>query len=78
MRADVKKGLSVLIDKLPRPFMHEHATGPTEETQVGLDADQKAALQELRYATSLQRHQDPTLRVAARQACTGCACSVAW
>ena len=77
--ADVKKGLSVIIDKLPRFWMHEHATGATEETQVGLDPDQKAALQELRYVTSLQTHQDPALYVAAQQACiTGCACSAAW
>ena len=44
----------MLIDKLPRPWMHEHATGPVEETQVVLDADQKAALQELRHAVSFE------------------------
>lgn len=50
-RADVKRGLSVLIDKMPRPWVHEHATGPTEDSEVELDADQKAALNELRCAS---------------------------
>ena len=38
----------MLIDKLPRPWMHEHATGSIEEVEVELDPDQKAALEELR------------------------------
>ena len=39
----------MLIDKLPRPWLHEHATGPVEEIEVQLDAEQKTALKELRY-----------------------------
>ena len=44
----------MLIDKMPRPWMHEHATGPTEDSEVELDADQKAALNELRCASRQQ------------------------
>lgn len=38
LRADVKRGLSVLIDKLPRLWMHAPASGLVNESGVELDA----------------------------------------
>ena len=37
----------MLIDKLPRPIMHEHATGLTEINEVELDNMQQAAFRKL-------------------------------
>ena len=45
---------SMLSEKLP--WMGSRATGGIEDTEVELDADQEAALKDLRYAMSTTIH----------------------
>lgn len=49
METVMERGLSVVIDALPQPWMHLHASGPIENAEVKLDANQDEALKQLRY-----------------------------